>query len=222
MFFVIFFAVLFLLLFVTWLLKVRLFSTLRITPQDKNIKFELLLQKYKISDYVFVLQRNENERLEVQYLKKGLLIHTYTLNELLRLWKEKRASKNVSFIRDIDLFTYKKKVIIEKVSVHTDLGWDDAATTAILHGLFIAVVNTLLGRLYESYGLPKKTSNIKINPFYQQKTFNTAIEIVFAMRFTYLLLARLRTHFFNLKQKRLEAQKKDKIFKDSVTHKNAC
>lgn len=222
MFFIVLIAVLLLLLFSVWLLKVRIFTNLKFTPQDKNVKFELFIDKYKIADYVFMIQRNEKEHIEVQYFKKGLLIHTYTIKKLLELWKEKRVSKKVSFIRDMDIFAYKDKLRIERVSIHTDLGWDDAATTALLQGLYIAVINTLLGKLYESYGQPQKISMIKINPFYQKKTFNAAFEIVFAMRLVYLLLARLKVLVFKAKQKNLDVQKKDKIFKDRLTHKNTC
>jgi hypothetical protein len=220
MFFVFFAGILLLLFFIAWLFRVRLESTLVYSPEEKYVKFELLLHKYLISDYVFSLRKNENERYEIQYIKKHVLIHTYLISELIVLWRDKKASKNISFIRDADLFAYKEKVHIGRVSIRTDLGWEDAATTAILHGIFIALLNAGLGKLYSSLGFPK-AAEFKINPYYDKMLFNTSIEIVFTMRFIYLLLARVKIAFYNIKKRRQEALDRQKVFRESLRQK-AC
>lgn len=211
-------AIIILIIVLLNIIRCKIQIALKLTPQDKCIKIIIQIQQLAFIENLIAFHKNDDNQLEFKYYKNGELISSYLLREFIEQIKQKKSENEVNITNVLAYFLDKKKTIFERIAVYVDIGYEDAATTAILAGLLQAGLNIALIRLYALKGKPHAGS-IKINPFFQKNILNLHAEAVFSIKLFYAILATIQIFFNISKQKKKNKQQKikqDNNFKNSL------
>jgi hypothetical protein len=201
-----------------YLMRFKVKINIRYSPQEKSAKSTLIVQQHAFLNYMLLLGKNDKNELIIDYLKNGSLIRSYLLKEFIDQVKRKKGESDLNITKMVDYFPYQNKMRLDELSLYIDLGYEDAAVTAMLMGLLKSGVNIALTRLYDLKGVPRLVT-VKLNPFFQKNIFNAQIETVLSMRLGYSVMAGVRILYTFLKERREE--KRQKLYGENTIKKSA-
>lgn len=168
------------------IIKLRLVFKLQFNPDERSAVIGILLFSYQFLSYKFNLIKDEH--FQINYYKKGKLIKVYTPkeieNKLINIFHQYKKSFDLiehDVYKKFKYFFKKNKVAVESLNVRTDFGLQDAAATALTHGILLAIINALIGRFYDPKRKPKELC-VDLIPVFHKAVFEINLNLIISMR----------------------------------------
>ena len=173
--------------FICKVIKLRFAFKLQFNSDERSFEISIQFFSHQFLSYKFNLLKKD-EHFQINYFKKGKLEKVYTLkeveNQLIKVFHQYKESFDFvehDVYKKLKYFFKKNKIAVECLNVQVDLGLHDAAATALIHGILLAIVNALTGRFYNPKRKPKEFC-IKMTPIFHKTVFEINLSFIISVR----------------------------------------